>query len=336
MIILESVSVVALVLITLWIVLWSLCRVYKAVKLNMWYRSGHTYDNVEHVPAHLSCGYNPEHQAEGKAYLKQCKIVVCGLLRDKAERIRDGRVKQLVHRIVDQFGTYKVLIVENDSTDGTRDLLLEWSKEDPNVKILGCGGVNLPVCELKLMKTTAHSTYAPRIQKMVNLRNVYMDALSEDPDVQDADFVAVIDLDLHVGLFLEGLWDMGYHFKHHPDWSAICANGLEVRPGVLSDRLRYMDTYALRTEEVWNYRKRALDDLSALHWPLRCQVSAQKVVSGFSGLTFYRFKEMKDLKYSMIMDGYNESVCEHISLCLQLRTVMILPSLMMIILNNDL
>jgi hypothetical protein len=171
---------------------------------------------------------------------------------------------------------------------------------------------------------------------MVDLRNVYMDALHTDTDLQDADFVAVIDLDLRAGLYVEGLWDTGYQFKHHPDWSAICANGLELQPTVLDDRLRYLDTYALRTEQAWNHRKRALDDLSVMHWPLRCAVSPRKVVSGFSGLTFYRFKEVKDLRYHMLVDGFGEALCEHVSLSLQLNEVRINPALQFNIVNNDL
>jgi hypothetical protein len=335
MILLEAVSGVALTMITLLILFWAVSKIFGAIRLALWRRAGNQYDTLEHTPAHLGCQYNEEHLKEGRAYLKQCKVVVAGLLRDKSDRLRDGHVQRLVHRICDQFGQYRVLIVENDSSDDTRELLLDWAQKDPNIKVLGCG-VNVPKCEMKLMKTTAHSTYAPRINKMVNLRNIYMDALHTDSDLQDADFVAVIDLDLHAGLFVEGLWDMGYEFKHHPDWSAICANGLELKPNLMDNRLRYLDTYALRTEQVWNYRKRALDDLSVMHWPLRCPVSARKVVSGFSGLTFYRFKEMKDLRYHMMVDGYQDSICEHVSLSLQLKQLMILPSLQFIILNNDL
>jgi hypothetical protein len=334
--IIEAASAAALVLVALYLLLWLVFKTWCVLKLLAW-RTDHSgkYDELSRTPAHLGCNYNPEHQAEGREYFKQCKVVVVGLLRDKADRLKDGRVERLVQRITDQFADYRVMVVENDSSDDTRPLLLDWSKRDPKVKVLGCG-VNAPTCTMKLAKTLAHSTYAPRIQKMVDLRNIYMDALHDDPDVQDADFVVVVDLDLHAALFEEGLWDTGYQFKTHPDWSAICANGLELKETLLDNRLRYLDTYALRTEEVWNYRKRSLDDLSVMHWPLRCDVSPRKLVSGFSGLTFYRYKQMRGLRYHMIVDGYKEVACEHLSMSLQLDEVHINPALQFIVLNNDL
>ena len=335
MLILEAASAAALVVVALYIAVWVLGRIVRAVRLSAWRSSGHQYDRVEHAPDHLGCKYNRRRLDEGRQYFKSCKVVVVGLLRDKADRLRDGRVQRLVGRITDQFGDYRVMVVENDSSDDTRRLLLDWAEKDPKMCVLGCG-VNQPECVMKLAKTLAHSTYAPRIQKMVDLRNVYMDALQEHKDVQDADFVCVVDLDLHAGLFVEGLWDTGYYFKHHPDWSAICANGLELTESVLDNKLRYLDTYALRTEEVWNHRKRSLDDLSVMHWPLRCNVSPRKLVSGFSGLTFYRYKQMKELRYFMMVDGFNEPTCEHVSLSLQLDGVYINPALQFVIMNNDL
>lgn len=337
MIILEAASAAALVVLAIIVVLWALAQLTRAARLAIWRSKGVGYDEIDSCPTHLGCDYDQSKLDEGRAYFKQCKVVVVGLLRDKADRLvgPDFHVQRLVKRITDQFGDYRVLVVENDSSDDTRKLLLEWNKLDPKMRVLGCG-VNSSTCEMKLAKTTAHSTFAPRINKMVDLRNVYMDALHADVDLQDADFVAVVDLDLQAGLFAEGLWDTGYQFKVHPDWSAVCANGLELRPTLLDNRLRYLDTYALRTEQAWNQRKRALDDLSVMHWPLRCTVSPRKVVSGFSGLTFYRFKEIKDLRYFMMVDGYSEALCEHVSLSLQLNSIYINPALQFIIINNDL
>ena len=335
MLVLEAVSAAALTIITLCVVVWLLIKAAHALRLAIWRATGHQYDTEDATPAHLGCHYDPTHLSEGREYFKQCKVVVVGLLRDKADRLTDGRVQRLTQHITDQFGDYRVLIVENDSADETRQLLLDWAQRDSKVKVLGCG-VNQPECTMKLAKTLAHSTYAPRIQKMVDLRNVYMDALQQDADVQDADFVCVVDLDLHAGLYAEGIWDTGYQFKHHPDWSAICANGLEVFETPIDHRLRYLDTYALRTEQVWNYRKRSLDDLSVMHWPLRCDVSPRKLVSGFSGLTFYRYKQVKELRYFMMVDNYSSPLCEHVSLSLQLDGVYINPALQFIIMNNDL
>ena len=38
------------------------------------------------------------------------------------------------------FADYAILVVENDSQDGTRAKLLEWAKENRRVRVLGCDG----------------------------------------------------------------------------------------------------------------------------------------------------------------------------------------------------
>ena len=50
----------------------------------------------------------------------------------------------------------------------------------------------------------------------------------------------------------------------------------------------------------------------------------------------YRFKELVECQYHFLRDNYNEAICEHVGLSLQLRNVYINPSWMFLVLNNDL
>ena len=330
---LETVSVAALVVVALATMVWVLQRLAHAVKVHRWRRGGNDYSSSEYVPEHLGCRYNQAQLDEGRQFLKQSKVVVCGLVRDKVQRI--PMMTENVARMTNQFLDYRVLVVENDSTDGTRDGLLAWAKDDPKVQVLGCG-VNAPECKMKLAKTVAHSTYTPRIGKMALLRNEYIKHMRADPSLQDFDFAIVVDLDLEAYLFVDGLWHTGYLFKKHGNWDAVCSNGLQVEQGYFDDYTSYLDSYALRTEEVWSMRKRALDNMSVINWPLRCTVSPRKLVSGFSGLTMYRFKSLVKCDYHLLHDNFSEALCEHVSVSLQMNEVWINPAFMYIIVNNDL
>ena len=125
------------------------------------------------------------------------------MIRDVAGRV--PLIREKVERLGEAFADYVVLIVENDSKDGTRRLLLEWAARNPKVKVLGChsvgggrgdGGEVVPAesCSVpSAPKTDGHSVDRPRIEKMVKLRNVYLDEIKRK--YSSWNFAAMWDLD---------------------------------------------------------------------------------------------------------------------------------------------
>ena len=107
----------------------------------------------------------------GASYASKQKVVICGLARDIAKNI--DRLKVVLERLGSYFLQYKIIIVENDSNDESRPMLLEWSKQNPNVIILGCG-VNVKECKLSLKSYSSFDAGANRIGKMAYLRNIYL------------------------------------------------------------------------------------------------------------------------------------------------------------------
>jgi glycosyltransferase involved in cell wall biosynthesis len=83
----------------------------------------------------------------------------------------------VIEEIGSLFNDYNVLIVENDSSDNTRNICLDWSNQNKRVKVLGCGGYNLDVCNLNMKKTLNHSVNFYRMEKMAKLRNIYLDEI---------------------------------------------------------------------------------------------------------------------------------------------------------------
>ena len=113
-----------------------------------WNFKKYLQDNTptEIYPISKNCSYL-KIVSKGFKYMKRKNIVICGLARNIESRI-DDMIRKL-ELLGSNFKSYKIVIVENDSTDLTRELLLQWKDRNPNVIILGCG-INTTSCNLNL------------------------------------------------------------------------------------------------------------------------------------------------------------------------------------------
>jgi len=238
------------------------------------------------------CKINLKEMQAGKIYISNSKIVICGLIRDAGYRIH--LIKNKLYNVTKYFKDYRILIVENDSTDNTRKYLLDWSKEDNKVIILGCG-VNQPECKLNLQKTIEHPIATWRIEKMIYLRNLCIDYIKNN--LADFDLMMVYDLDLISSLDEKGLYHTGY-LLNNKDIDAVCSNGITFVHN------RYYDTYAHK-----ELNNKDLDDLTDSDF--RCNLPPRKVLSCFGGCTIYKIPSIINMKYEIEFDGNNMPLCEH-------------------------
>ena len=146
--------------------------------------------------------------------------MIAGLIRNGSKHT--PRIKRQTEHLSSYFQDYHILIVENDSTDDTRRQLLAWHDDNPRVDILGCG-VNVDECIMKLPKTIDHESDRPRIVKMANLRNIYLDNVLEN--YRSFDYLIVMDLDLVGTCYLDGIASSFGSLDHHPEIDAISSNG---------------------------------------------------------------------------------------------------------------
>ena len=77
----------------------------------------------------------------GKNYIKNEKLIITGTIRDGYPYL-EKTIKNLYKDIIPLFKDYVILIVENDSKDNTRQVLLKYANNDPKFKVLGCGEYN--------------------------------------------------------------------------------------------------------------------------------------------------------------------------------------------------
>jgi hypothetical protein len=264
----------------------------------------------------------------GTEIASQSKIVICALVRDVARNVEN--IKTKVYSITKLFEDYRVLIVENDSTDGTRELLLRWSQQDPKIVILGCG-VNADKCTLNLPRTINHDHGVSRINKMVFLRNLYLKEIRMN--YADFNYMLVWDLDLVSTLFGDGVMNTIGYMDKNKDIDGVCAQGIYSLNGVNL----YYDTYAhVDMDENIEYAKgRNESRMRFIKGMVENGSEPYGVKSCFGGATIYKIPSIVVMGHSYqtgkTLDG--EVVCEHVGFHHGMNVVCN-PSMLHILLHN--
>ena len=266
----------------------------------------------------------------GTLYAKTQKIVIAGLLRNCRENI--PTIIKRVERLGETFKDYRVLIVENDSSDGTRQALLAWAKKNSKVTILGCGR-NSQRCFLRLPPTQGHSVDRKRIEKMAYLRNIYLKEVRLR--FSDFDYLAVWDMDIIGSVYLDGIFNTMSYFKTEPDLTAMCAYGI-YQWGPL--RL-YYDTYAtLEKGDNFHIQTKLLHDLyKGISMQFQRGEPPVPVLSCFSGFTIYKLSALSGQYGTTPKDDPTKNLeCEHVYFHRQLPgKIKMNPSMIHLVILND-
>lgn len=266
-------------------------------------------------PSFLRVNIDEKNQDSGSSYFAGKTIVICALVRDAAKNL--DQTLSRVYNLVYLFKDYRIVILENDSKDQTREILLAHANNDPKFIVLGCG-INAKECKLDLPETDyVNGTMSnERISKMVNLRNQYLEFVETKFGLFD--LMAVWDLDINGHVYLDGVLDTGALFS--ADETQAKTNGIFKVDGVAAQGFRliecfggsfltYGDSYAYMDKSLRDWPKwvRALFLSSFPGYPYK----TQPVESAFNGLAFYRIKSLKGRRYGTRTDEHGEVVCEH-------------------------
>lgn len=236
-------------------------------------------------------------------------IIIAALARDCEDSLRANI--PLIEKLRAHLLWSQVVVVENDSVDGTKVLLDEWKKNYKNVTIIStdCGTKTIP--NKGDVPGDPWTSYQ-RIDKMVSFRNSYLDYIKElDHPV---DLVIIIDIDV-MRISLSGLIDVINSFDEKT--GAIFSNGKSIMkiPFGLSEI--YYDTFA-----VWEYPLEnefshspasQAATFKSINKNLR-KAPFYRVISAFGGVGVYNYDAIKDLHYKTVMNPLNplEAICEHI------------------------
>lgn len=244
--------------------------------------------------------------------LKDSSLIICGIVRN-AERGLRANIP-VINALCKLCNDYRIVIYENDSIDGTKQLLREWSATDRQRIHVLLNDTDRSKTIPSRNEVVGNPFYSrKRIEKMAMLRNMYMDYV--DKQGWAADYLMVVDMDV-AQLSLEGILSS---FEMDVEWDAVAAYGYSTSPKL---KRRYHDTYALWEigKENIPQTERAITT-NADKYAKLCQTGEPiRVFSAFGGLAVYRFEAVKGLRYQVV-DNKDSRVsvrCEHYSICKQM------------------
>ena len=243
--------------------------------------------------------------------ISKASLVVCSIVRNAERGLR--RNIPVIRELCNRFRDYRVVVFENDSKDGSVDVLKAWAADDPKVvcfcRLLGVR--TIPRAE-EVACNPFYSRF--RIEKMAAFRNQYLDYV--ETQGWNPDYLIVVDLDverLDVDAILTSFGD-------GPEWDAVTANGYSLSPRLLR---RYHDTYALVEEgkEDIPQTEASIKEAQYRWGSLRPTDAWVPVFSAFGGLAIYRYECLRGLRYQCLDNGDPrvEVRCEHFSLYRQMR-----------------
>lgn len=244
--------------------------------------------------------------------LKNKSIVICSIVRDAERGLR--RNIPVIRDVCRRFDDYKVVVFENDSKDGTKNLLSEWVESAPQRVFAYMtdtdGKATIPTFkESKGNPFFGHK----RIDRMAALRNQYMDLLWSKG--WDADYLMVVDLDV-AKIDLKGVLTS---FNNEMEWDAVTAFGYSLGPTL---KPRYHDTYALAL--FGDDTPQTEQKIADMQYQLGSIVKEKqwvRVTSAFGGLAIYKMEAVKGLRYEVYenKDDRVEVTCEHYSIYKQMQ-----------------
>lgn len=232
-------------------------------------------------------------------------ILIAALARDCNDSIIRNIPKIEVLRRC--FKESHVVIVENDSKDGTKETLTRWKERSEGVELImnDFGTVTIPQKSGK----TNPGTSEHRISKMAAYRNMYMEYAANASF--EFDYLVVMDIDIE-DFSVEGIVES---IKNAPqDWGALFANGNKI----FNDRMKsYYDYFAyvpygskglsMKYNDMF-FQPRKIGKLLRRNKYVKC-------VSAFGGMAVYKWELVKNLRYraekNTVCDVC-EVMCEHI------------------------
>jgi len=258
------------------------------------------YNKLELLEIENNNSVNLKDYEKGYQIMKKSKIVIGGLFKDSSKKF--DLFKKRMNNLSKYFKDLQIVIFENDSSDNSRILLLDWEKKQSNVHI-----IKLVDNEFCLLKNNSAVSYGALSNKRMMLMAQYRNYVKEYTDLyfNDYDYFSIIDTDAAGPININGLAH-SFSVQSTLNWDMISANG---RTGLLftSGELKYYDLLALynydksKEENSLNISKLVLYLDSIGNDPI-------KVDNAFGGFAIYKMSSIKNINYTPHDGKY---ICEH-------------------------
>lgn len=172
---------------------------------------------------------------EGEAIAARSSVAIVGLARDIAG-ILPATIERIEHT-GRAFDHYHVIVVENDSVDGTKDVLRQWQERCPAIILHLEDNGREHLHGFEQARVVALAEYRNRCRELVRKHCPHVD------------YVIVIDMDAWGGWSLPGVINgIGWHARL-PGAACMASTSLFTHPGIILDGKRTWAHY-----DNWAYR----------------------------------------------------------------------------------
>lgn len=241
---------------------------------------------------------------------KSCSI--CILARDCEAGCNRNIPK--IEELRSYFGQSYVVVIENDSKDSTKSILVNWQNKSSNI-ILCSENTNQVTIPSQSKNCLYPGTSCSRIEKMASFRNKYLHILNDKNLVTD--YIIVIDIDLD-DFSVEGIIDS---INNAPkDWTGLFAYGIQYW-GIGNKILfkKYYDNFAYVPKNsislAFTYEQR-LKNIDKIDRNFKFGKKFFPCISAFGGIGVYKYEHLISKKYECKENKISltdEAICEHIS-----------------------
>lgn len=222
--------------------------------------------------------------AKGADEMKKHKVVFAGITRNNAPDL--AITIKTIEYIGSFFSDYRVIIFENDSDDGTKQILANWKMNNPRINIIS---ENYSIQK------------RPSNKFLAAARNKYIKAL-EDRQYAEFDMAVFIDMDMAFGIDVRGIQDS---FAKIDAWDAVCSNGIFKSTGEMWDAFAFRNAEFPHDTRVPGYWDQLLPKIQKVH---SVGSDLTPVHSCFGGLAIYKKASIANCEYDSIDED-----CEHIA-----------------------
>ena len=251
------------------------------------------------------------------------KVAIALMARDCAKSLHNNIPE--IEKLVRFFVSYDIFVVENDSIDGTKEILKEWGQSNKNVHLL--------IKDNEEINYTLNGNLAKRIQRIAFYRNKYLQAIYDSK--KEYDYLIIIDIDIkkfNSDSIIKTI-------EEAPEnWEALFANGRKYTTFFNHIILgNYYDAYAYLpydsiyadftdTECRLNYDKINNEIKTSKDSYIKCD-------SAFAGIGIYKFEYIKNHFYQVKENNRSshfDVMCEHIPFNLYLKHKYICKNLILL------
>jgi len=256
---------------------------------------------------------------ESRRRAKKERILFTGLCQDHGDEIIPHWLPRIEH-LGEYFEDYRILIMENDSDDDTRERWIQETYRNPRVLVL-CDDerpLNIKECRLGVRSSTGdkEQNLRRRVDRLANLRDTYLRRIGRK--WADYEYMVVIDWDLIGDLSLEGFFHALSGVRDRTA-DVMTVNSLYRKPDGI---WRIFDTFPLlnhhRCDELQK-KKRQLDAETERTWRDRLTKTLREPVqmeSAFGGLAIYSLPRVIETRSYYAIPEHEKRCpiqCEHTS-----------------------